>query len=72
MSDMKTKISILNQVKYRDSNVLHTLNNTLVLQFFTYCVKVWWNIYQSRINPLVILQKQPERIIHKIGFQYHS
>ena len=44
------------------------LYSTLVLQYLSYCVEVWGNTYDSRLNKLVKLQKRAMRIIDGVNY----
>ena len=49
--------------KYFDKTTLMTLYNVFVYPYFTYCIEIWGNTYQSYLDPLFKLQKRAIRII---------
>lgn len=66
-------ISIL--VKSRhilDHKSLHTLYNTLILPYLSYCVEIWGNTYKTNLQPLCTLQKKAIRIINNTGHLEHT
>ncbi len=46
-----------------DTNSLRILYNSLFLPYFSYCIEVWGNTYQSNIKCISLLQKKMIRII---------
>lgn len=67
--------SILILVKSRhilDHKSLHTLYNTLILPYLSYCVEIWGNTYKTNLQPLCTLQKKAIRIINNTGHLEHT
>uniref|UniRef100_A0A3B3IP09 Reverse transcriptase domain-containing protein n=1 Tax=Oryzias latipes TaxID=8090 RepID=A0A3B3IP09_ORYLA len=64
---------VLNKSKYvLPCHIMHMLYCSLVLPYFTYCIEVWGNTYETNIMPLILLQKRAIRIIHKANFRDHT
>ena len=62
-------VGILNKLKYYvPLSALITLYNSLILPYLSYCVPVWGNCNQSKMNSLIKLQKKSVRIC--TGSQY--
>ena len=62
-------VGILNKLKYYvPLSALVTLYNSLILPYLSYCVPVWGNCNQSKMNSLIKLQKKSVRIC--TGSQY--
>ena len=48
------------------------LTSTNILPYFTYCNLIWSNDFESRLNKLVVLQKNAIRIIGKAEYLAHA
>ena len=48
------------------------LYNAFVYPYFTYCIEVWGNTYQSYLEPLVKLQKRVIRTIARARKYEHT
>ena len=48
---------------YFSLEIMRMLYNAFVYPYFTYCIEVWGNAYQSYLEPLVKLQKRAVRTI---------
>ena len=42
---------------------MRALHNAFIYPYFTYCIEVWGNTYQSYLKPLVKMQKRAIRTI---------
>ena len=74
---VKSKISksifLLNRAKQVLNNrALHTLYNSIVLPYLSYCCEIWGNTYKSRLNCIVLLQKRAMRIVHGVHYRDHT
>ena len=58
--------------KYFDSDVLLTLYNSFIYPYFTYCISIWGNTYQTYLDPLIKLQKRAIRIIGGVDRRSHT
>ena len=66
-------IGVLYRVsKILDSKSLYTLYCSLVLPYMYYCVVLWGNNYQSKIDNVIKLQKKAIRIISRASFNEHT
>ena len=48
---------------YFNLETMRTLYNAFIYPYFTYCIEVWGNTYQSYLEPLVKMQKRAIRTI---------
>ena len=66
-------IGILHKLKYYlPSSALVTLYNSLILSYLSYCIPVWGNCNQSKLNTLLKLQKKAVRICTRSHHLAHS
>ena len=66
-------IGVLSRLKsFLSCKVLKMVYNTLVLPNLTYCNLMWSNACESRINRLIVLQKNSIRIISKTPYLAHT
>ena len=77
INNIKTKISkcigILYKLRFHvASSVLFTLYNSLVLPYLSYCIVVWGNSCQTRMDVLFKLQKRAIRICTNSNYRAHS
>ena len=57
-------IGILYKSKpYFSFEIMRVLYNAFIYPYFTYCIEVWGNTYQSYLEPLIKLQKRAVRTI---------
>ena len=45
---------------------------TLVLPYISYCCEIWGNTYNTRIQPLYIIQKRTIRICNHLEYRSHT
>lgn len=70
---LATSIAILGKSGHiLDHKSLHTLYNTLILPYLSYCVEIWGNTHKTNLQPLCTLQKRAIRIINNIGYLEHT
>lgn len=68
---IKRNIGAISTIRhFVNLSILKNLYSSLVYPFFSYCLIVWCNTYQSSLKPLVILQKKVLRLI--IQYTEHS
>ena len=77
INNIKSKISkcigILYKLRFHvPSSVLVTLYNSLVLPYLSYCIVVWGNSCQTRMDVLFKLQKRAIRICTNSNYRAHS
>ena len=58
--------------KYLNQSSLLTLYNAFIYPYFTYCIPVWGNTYNSYLDPLIKLQKRAVRIIANADFRANT
>ena len=58
--------------KYFKQSTLITLYNAFIYPYFTYCIPVWGNNFQSYLHPLILLQKRAIRTIANAEFRANT
>ena len=58
--------------KYFNQETLLTLYSSFIYPYFTYCITIWGNTYQTYLDPLVKLQKRAIRIIAGVDRHAHT
>ena len=72
-SKVLKNIGVLWKLKaYLTSKLLLMVYNSLILPYFTYCNLKWSNVFESRLDKLVVLQKKDIRIIGKAEYLAHA
>ena len=58
--------------KYLNQSTLLTLYYAFIYPYFTYCIPVWGNTFQTYLQPLIVLQKRAVRIIGNAAFKANT
>ena len=70
---MSKNLSVMHRVKWLlNKSALYMIYCTLVLPYISYCCEIWGNTYNSRIQPLYIIQKRAIRICNHLEYRSHS
>ena len=70
---LSRSVGILNRLRnIVPTKILFTLYNTLFLSHVNYCNAVWGNTYQTKLQPILTLQKRAIRICTNSSFRAHS
>jgi len=70
---MSKSVGIISRIKHILPNyILHTLYYTMIFPYLRYCNIVWASTYPSRLEKIVMLQKNIIRIISACKYRDHT
>ena len=66
-------LGIITRARYLlNKKQLILLYNALILPYITYCLVIWGSIYESTLQPVILLQKRAIRLIAGLGRMAHT